>query len=122
MASSKRGRAGVRSRERGPLRAVSAATADHLTVHVGDRLRQLREEHELTQEEAAAKAGVTRNTLVNLEREQFPNPQLSTLLGLMRCYRLTSLDALLGPMPATWVAEAWKQAGWPNTRHRRARD
>jgi DNA-binding XRE family transcriptional regulator len=91
-------------------------------VHVGDRLRQLREEHELTQEEAAAKAGVTRNTLVNLEREQFPNPQLSTLLGLMRCYRLTSLDALLGPMPATWVAEAWKQAGWPNTRHRRARD
>ena len=73
----------------------------------------------LTQEDAARAADITRNTLSALERERFPNPQLSTLLGLMRCYGLRSLDELLGPMPASRLTAAWDDAGWPNRRPRR---
>lgn len=111
-----------RSRRRRVLRAVPDLTSDALSsVHIGNRLRELRDQRNLTQEEAAVNAGITRNTLVELEGSRFPNPQLSTLLGLMQCYGLGSLDALLGPMPAARVASAWEEAGWPNKRQRRAR-
>lgn len=111
-----------RPRRRRVLRAVPNPTPDaQSSVHVGRHLRQLRERRDLTQEVAAFNAGITRNTLVELEGARFPNPQLSTLLGLMQCYGLSSLDALLGPMPAARVADAWEEAGWPNKRQRRAR-
>jgi transcriptional regulator with XRE-family HTH domain len=102
------------------LRAVPNLTSDaQSNVHIGKRLRALREARNLTQEGAAVNAGITRNTLIDLERAQFPNPQLSTLLALMQCYGLSSLDALLGSMPAARVANAWEEAGWPNKRQRR---
>lgn len=121
MAGEQPPRAG-RSRPRRVLRAVPDLTPDaQSSVHIGSRLRALREDRRLTQEEAAVGAGITRNTLVDLERSQFPNPQLSTLLALMQQYELSSLDALLGPMPAARVANAWEEAGWPNKRQGRAR-
>src|SRR3954470_8571857 len=87
-----------------------------LTVHIGDRLRDLRLRRGLTQEDAAAAAGITRNALMGLERRRFPNPYLSTLLALMRCYELSSLDELLGPLPAGAIHDAWEAAGWTRTR------
>lgn len=89
---------------------------DQSTMHVGARLRHLRTQRSLTQEQAAVAAGITRNTLAGLERNRFPNPHLSTLLALMACYDLSSLDELLGPLPAGTVYGAWESAGWPNTR------
>ncbi|HYS36935.1 MAG TPA: helix-turn-helix transcriptional regulator [Pseudonocardiaceae bacterium] len=86
------------------------------TVHLGERLRYLRLRQGLTQEQAAATAGITRNALLALERHRFPNPYLSTLLALMRCYGLSSLDELLGRAPAEAVYDAWEAAGWVNTR------
>jgi DNA-binding XRE family transcriptional regulator len=112
----------ARSRSRQVLRAVPDLGPDaQSSVHIGNRLRELREQCNLTQEVAAVNAGITRNTLGELEGSRFPNPQLSTLLGLMQCYGLSSLDALLGPMPAARVANAWEDAGWPNKRQRRGR-
>ncbi|MFF1610849.1 helix-turn-helix transcriptional regulator [Amycolatopsis sp. NPDC058278] len=102
------------------LKAVpSPPSDDHFSVHLGHRLRELCEQRGLTQEVAAVTAGITRNTLVKLEGARFPNPQLSTLLSLMQCYELRSIDELIGPMPAARLAHAWQAAGWPNTRQRR---
>ncbi len=39
-------------------------------VYIGDRLRDLRIEQALTQAELAEKAGVTRNTVARLERNE----------------------------------------------------
>ncbi|MGW5716087.1 helix-turn-helix transcriptional regulator [Amycolatopsis sp. NPDC003865] len=97
---------------RAVLRSVPAATGDaKSTVHVGHHLRQLRERRGLTQERAAVSASITRNTLASLEKARFPNPKLSTLILLMQCYELRSLDELLGPMPAARVAHAWEESG-----------
>ncbi|MBV8993429.1 MAG: helix-turn-helix transcriptional regulator [Pseudonocardiales bacterium] len=85
-------------------------------MHLGSRLRHLRQRLGLTQEQAAVPAGITRNTLVGLERHRFPNPHLSTLLALMHCYGLSSLDELLGALPAGVLYDAWDAAGWANTR------
>lgn len=64
-------------------------------------------------------AGISRNALAGLENRRFPDPHLSTLLALMRCYGLGSLDELLGPLPASAVHAAWEAAGWTNTRRAR---
>jgi DNA-binding XRE family transcriptional regulator len=114
---------GKRPSERGrdgherALQVVGVSQSDaQLTVHIGARLRHLRLRQGLTQEQAAAAAGITRNTLVGLERRRFPNPYLSTLLALMHCYGLSSLDELLGPLPAGAIYDAWEAAGWASTR------
>jgi DNA-binding XRE family transcriptional regulator len=67
-------------------------------------------------EQAAATAGLTRNTIGNLENARFPDPKLSTLLRLMRAYDLRSLEELLGTVPSTLLAAAWEQDGWENAR------
>jgi transcriptional regulator with XRE-family HTH domain len=85
-------------------------------VHVGQRLRRLRQARGLTQEQAAAAAGLTRNTLGSLERERFPDPHLSTLLTLMHVYQLGTLEELLGPLPSARVANAWEEEGRTGTR------
>lgn len=66
------------------------------TVHVGRRFRACRKRSGLTQQEAATAAGITRNALSALERLQFPDPALRTLLGLQRAYGLASIEELLG--------------------------
>ncbi len=46
-------------------------------VYIGDRLKALRIEQALTQEELAAKAGVAANTVARLERNE-TEPHMST--------------------------------------------
>ena len=75
-----------------------------LTVHIGQTLRARRRAAGLTQKQAAARANITRNALAALEGNPLPNPRLSTLLGLMRAYRLDSVEALLGSLPSATVA------------------
>jgi DNA-binding XRE family transcriptional regulator len=90
-------------------------------VHLGDRLREVREECGLTQEQAAVAAGLTRNALVSLENRRFPDPYLSTLLRLMRVYNLTTIEQLLGPIPSRLLASSWEAEGWRGTRQARTR-
>jgi DNA-binding XRE family transcriptional regulator len=85
-------------------------------VHIGAVMRRHREHAGLTQERAAVLAGLTRNTLVTLERAALPDPHLSTLLALMRVYSLGSLEELLGLTPSKVLAEAWAAAGWAGGR------
>jgi DNA-binding XRE family transcriptional regulator len=100
---------GPPKRHRRVLRSVpGTASDDQSAVHVGQRLRQIRQRCGYTQEQAAAAAGLTRNTLVSLERARFPDPRLSTLLALMRAYQLGSLEDLIGPLPSARLASAWQ--------------
>jgi transcriptional regulator with XRE-family HTH domain len=89
---------------------------DEVRVHLGERLRAVRKQTGLTQEKAAAVAGMTRNAIAELEKARFPNPKLSTLLRLMRTYKLRSLEELLGPVPSARLAEAWEEEGWETAR------
>lgn len=50
-------------------------------VYVGDRLKNLRVEQALTQEELAKKAGVGKNTVNRIERNE-TEPHMSTLRKL----------------------------------------
>jgi DNA-binding XRE family transcriptional regulator len=86
---------------------------DQSTVHVGMALKRRREAAGLTQEQAAAQAGITRNALSALEKKQYPDPHLSTLLALMLTYEVHSIEALLGPVPSQFVAGHWQAQGWP---------
>lgn len=87
--------------------ALRLVTDDHSTVHLGQTLRERRLAAGLTQERAAALAGITRNALAKLEKQQLPNPSLRTLLALMRAYELDSVEALLGPLPSAVAAAMW---------------
>lgn len=101
------------ARSRGRLRPVDDARS---TGHVGARLRLLRETAGLSQETAAVRAGLTRNTLGRLEAEALPDPRLSTLLSLMELYRMTSLEDLLGVSPSRSLLQDWVAEGRPGLR------
>jgi transcriptional regulator with XRE-family HTH domain len=73
-------------------------------VHIGDALRARRDAAGLTQEGAAARAGITRNALAALEKQQFPNPALRTVLALMQAYELDTVEALFGTTPSALAA------------------
>lgn len=110
-------RQGRRRHGRPALRSVpNPELGGEQRVHLGHRLRAARQTTGLTMEQAAAAAGLTRNTIGNLENSRFPDPKLSTLLRLMRAYDLKSLEELLGPVPSARLAAAWEQEGWENTR------
>lgn len=49
---------------------------------IGDNLKRLRRMNALTQEELAAKAGITAATLVRIERGQVEEPHVSTIRKL----------------------------------------
>jgi transcriptional regulator with XRE-family HTH domain len=112
------GRGGGR---RPALRVVPDADAPGLGVHLGERLRAVRNQSGLTQEKAAVEAGMTRSRLAELEKARFPNPTLSTLLRLMRTYHLRSLEELLGPVPSARLAAAWEEDGWDTSREESSR-
>jgi transcriptional regulator with XRE-family HTH domain len=103
---------------RGPARRLAsvALSSTHPTVHLGERLRALRASREWSIEAAAAKAGLSGNTLSNLERTALPNPTLSTLLALMEIYDLGSIDDLFGPAPSRLLLAEWVAIGRPGTR------
>ena len=100
------------------LSAVSTPGSAQSAVHRGQVLRAHREATGLTQERAAVAAGLTRNTLVAIEKARFPDPHLSTLLALMKVYGVGSLDELLGSMPSRTLADEWEAAGWEGGRPR----
>ncbi|WP_231109947.1 helix-turn-helix transcriptional regulator [Mycobacterium avium] len=76
-------------------------------MHVGRSFRRCREAVGLTQEQAAARAGITRIALTAPEKKPLPNPSLKTVLRLVRAYDLDSVEALLGPVPSVRIAAAW---------------
>jgi transcriptional regulator with XRE-family HTH domain len=98
-----------------PLRSVVPETAQS-NVHLGSRLRELRHDAGWSIEAAAARAGLSANTLANLERAALPNPNLSTLLSLMEIYKLDSIEELLGWLPSRLLLGAWVARGRPGTR------
>ena len=99
------------------LRVVRAAQTDaQKSMHLGSRLRSLRETIGLSQEAAAVRAGMTRNTLARHESAPLPDLKLSTMLALMELYGVPSLDALIGQTPAQHLLEAWIDGGRPGLR------
>lgn len=99
-----------------PLAAVAAGDIAQFSVHVGRQLRRLRHDHGWSIDAAAAKAGLSRNTLGGLETQQLPNPTLSTLLALMELYGVRTIEELLGVPPSRSLLQAWVQAGRPGQR------
>ena len=53
-----------------------------------NRLRQLRQEYDLTQEDLAARVGVSRQTIISLEKGRY-NPSLLLAYKLARVFNLT---------------------------------
>lgn len=53
-----------------------------------NRLRELREQHELTQEDLAALVGVSRQTIISLEKGKY-NPSISLAYKLARVFNLS---------------------------------
>ncbi|HEX3010876.1 MAG TPA: helix-turn-helix transcriptional regulator [Syntrophomonadaceae bacterium] len=52
-----------------------------------NRLRQLRDEHHMTQEELAVQSGVSRQTIISLERGRY-NPSIFLAHRLARVFKL----------------------------------
>jgi DNA-binding XRE family transcriptional regulator len=101
------------NRGRPPLRSVpDLGPGSQSRTHIGERLRDFRIKSRLSQEQAAAYAGLTRKSIARLENARFPNPHLSTLLRLMTTYHVSSLEELLGTTPSARLAAAWKEEGW----------
>lgn len=76
--------------------AYISATDDEVVAAIGARLRALREGRGLSQDRAAARAGLARSTVSEAERGR--NPTLHTLVRLLRVYDdLAGLEALLPP-------------------------
>lgn len=91
--------------------SLQLVTNEQSTIHLGNVFRGCRARAELTQEQAANRAGITRNALAALEKKALPNPSLRTLLSLMRAYDLDSIEVLLGPVPSRLLAAAWLAQG-----------
>lgn len=53
-----------------------------------NRLRELREQHELTQEDLAVRVGVSRQTIISLEKGKY-NPSISLAYKLARAFNLS---------------------------------
>jgi transcriptional regulator with XRE-family HTH domain len=91
--------------------ALHVVTDEQSTIHLGNVFRSCRTHAGLTQEQAASRAGITRNALAALEKKSRPNPSLKTLLALMHAYDLDSIEVLLGPVPSRLLAAAWLAQG-----------
>ncbi len=71
-------------------------TDDEIVLELGNRLRTIRLQRNLTVAEVATKAGINRNTVLNAERGK--NPRLNTVVKLLRVYeRLESLNGFIEP-------------------------
>lgn len=112
---------GLMGTKRPHLYAVGDADDARSTVHVGNRLRLLREQAGLSQEVAAVTAGLTRNTLGRLESMALPDMRLSTALALMDLYGLQSIEELFGRTPSRAAVNRWVEVGRPGRREKGAR-
>jgi len=88
----------------------------HSTVHLGGAIRRIRKSQGLSIDAAAAKAGLSRNTLSNIERDPLPNPTLSTLLALMDVFGLQSIETLFDRTPSQDLLQEWIARGRPGIR------
>jgi transcriptional regulator with XRE-family HTH domain len=68
----------------------------HYTGHLGQRIRSLREEQRMSIRRLAKSAGMSQETLRQLETDPQANPRLDTLLRLQQALGLASLEQLLG--------------------------
>ena len=59
-----------------------------------NRLRELREKNGLTQEDLAIKAGVSRQTIISLEKGKY-NPSIFLAHGLARIFNMTIEDVFI---------------------------
>lgn len=74
-----------------------SSTDREILEALGERLRALRKSRDLTQQEAAERAGLARSTVSEAERGE--NPTLQTVIRLLRVYgRLAALDDFI-PAP-----------------------
>lgn len=77
---------------------------------IGRRLAALRKARGLTQSEAAARAGLSRNTLYRAERGD--NPTLQTVIRLLRTYgRLAALERFIPPPEVSPMARLRERKG-----------
>lgn len=68
-------------------------------TELGHRLRSLREEREMTQQQVAQKAGIATDMVSRLENGHYSSPGLRTLLRIAEGMGLT-VSALLPELPA----------------------
>lgn len=61
---------------------------------IGNNIKKLRQKYELTQEELAAKLGVSRSTMGNYEREK-REPDIDMLIKMADTFKI-SIDELVG--------------------------
>lgn len=86
------------------------ATTDPLLAGLGDALRDLRDEHSISQERLSLDSGVHRNYIGGIERAE-RRPTLATI---------AKLAVTLNIRPSELIAQAEAQAekhgaSWPNT-------
>lgn len=68
---------------------------------MGRRVARLRAERGLSLRQLEALTGTSKATLSRIERGEYANPTLGTLVALGRALEVNSLEELFGPMPTT---------------------
>ena len=81
---------------------------------VSDRVRRLRKERGLTQEEVARRAGLTLNSYGDIERGHVRDPHLSSLEAIAQALGV-SIEALVAEEAAVPLAEAPTETGLAGT-------
>jgi transcriptional regulator with XRE-family HTH domain len=66
-----------------------------LLMPIGDRLKELRKAHPMTQQALATAAGLSMSVIIHIEAGRIPNPRLDTLRKLAKALGVT-LDELAG--------------------------
>ena len=101
-----------------PIMLVTATDGEILKT-LGDRLRTIRLQRNLTRDEVALRAGLNRNTIANAEAGA--DPRLSTVIKILRVLqRLEALDAFL-PAPTVSPMQIVETKGKPRQRARKTR-
>jgi transcriptional regulator with XRE-family HTH domain len=79
--------------------------------HLGTGIRKLRKARGLSQDALAEELGVSRSTVLRIERGKETNPHLSVLLGMMRVLEVESFELLclgLEKFPTQRLASRWQ--------------
>ena len=99
---------------------ITSNTDAEILQELGARLRTYRLQRNLSQAELAARAGVNRTTIRDVEGGK--DSQISTLVKLLRSLgRLGDLDAFL-PAPSVSPIQLMKHQGKPRQRARKRSD
>jgi len=100
--------------------AIASKTNDEILRELGARLRTYRLQMNLSQDEHAKRAGLTRTTVRDAERGK--DFQISTLIKLLRALgRMDDLDVFL-PAPSVSPIQLMKHQGKPRQRARKLAD